>query len=301
MKILSLIWRKAAALILTAMLLSVIPVSGLTENDSFTEDPRYDVDFNRWGSAADRMDEYLDLAFELYLAGDTNAAFDCINNAYFSVYEATGFEQQTMTSISRSRKNDVEFALVACKRAVKNTEQDINTRRSVRTTLDQVKTLIREDANTLASLMEPAQPITSVTYWKNGVQVEKDPWAEMSGEKTKYSSWTEVAEAAAELIDTADAAFNDHDISDALTLIDCAYFEVYESSGFDREIYSVLGAEKRWEADSAFAALRTLALDAQENAKSRFVSRRSWKTACENLKTILREAAEETGHISQSK
>ena len=103
MKILSLIWRKAAALILTAMLLSVIPVSGLTENDSFTEDPRYDVDFNRWGSATDRMDEYLDLAFELYLAGDTHAAFDCINNAYFSVYEATGFEQQTAASIVSRR------------------------------------------------------------------------------------------------------------------------------------------------------------------------------------------------------
>ncbi len=42
---------------------------------------------NRWGSSADRIDRYLDTAFEQYLAGDNAAAFDSVNNAYFKVYE----------------------------------------------------------------------------------------------------------------------------------------------------------------------------------------------------------------------
>ena len=40
----------------------------------------------RWADAADGIDQYLDTAFELYLAGDTKAAYDSVNNAYFKVY-----------------------------------------------------------------------------------------------------------------------------------------------------------------------------------------------------------------------
>ena len=58
----------------------------------------------RWADAADGIDKYLDAAFEAYLAGDADAAYQNVSNAYFRVYETTGFERQTLSYISGNRK-----------------------------------------------------------------------------------------------------------------------------------------------------------------------------------------------------
>jgi guanylate kinase len=100
----------------------------------------------RWADASDEIDKFLDTAFEDYLAGNADAAYQNVSNAYFRVYETTGFERQTMSYISGNRKNAVEMQFSNCKAAVKkdNTEQD--TRVSVRTALVKLKDMIREDA-----------------------------------------------------------------------------------------------------------------------------------------------------------
>ena len=51
----------------------------------------------RWADASDAIDKYLDAAFESYLDGDPKTAYDNVSNAYFRVYETTGFERQTMS------------------------------------------------------------------------------------------------------------------------------------------------------------------------------------------------------------
>ena len=63
----------------------------------------------RWADAADGIDRYLDTAFEEYLAGNADAAYSNVNDAYFRVYETTGFERQTMSYISGNRKNAIEM------------------------------------------------------------------------------------------------------------------------------------------------------------------------------------------------
>ena len=80
----------------------------------------------RWADASDEIDKYLDTAFEDYLAGNTGTAYNNVNDAYFRVYETTGFERQTMSYISGVRKNAVEMQFSACKAAVKkeNTDQE---------------------------------------------------------------------------------------------------------------------------------------------------------------------------------
>ena len=75
----------------------------------------------RWADAADEIDKFLDAAFESYLDGDASAAYDNVSNAYFRVYETTGFERQTLSYISGNRKNAVEMQFSACKAAVKLT------------------------------------------------------------------------------------------------------------------------------------------------------------------------------------
>ena len=164
-------------------LMAVLPVNAMAASRyNFVDDERYDMANNRWGSAADRIDEFLDQAFALYLAGDTAGAYDCVNNAYFCVYETTGFERQTMTYVSGPRKNAVELEFTTCKRAVKNTDLSEDTQKAVRTELNKLKAMIREDANKLAAKTEPPQPQTAVSYWQNGVRAETDPWAALTGE-----------------------------------------------------------------------------------------------------------------------
>ena len=83
---------------LIAVLL-MVPLSGIAEEGKST----------RWADAADEIDRYLDAAFEAYLDGDPAAAYDNVSNAYFRVYETTGFERQTMSYVSGNRKNAVEM------------------------------------------------------------------------------------------------------------------------------------------------------------------------------------------------
>jgi high-affinity iron transporter len=39
----------------------------------------------RWADAADEIDKFLDAAFESYLDGDPDAAYNNVSNAYFRV------------------------------------------------------------------------------------------------------------------------------------------------------------------------------------------------------------------------
>ena len=274
-----------------AALMAVLPAGALGAGRyNFVDDGRYDIVNNRWGSAADRIDEFLDQAFEFYLAGDTDSAYECVNNAYFCVYETTGFERQTMTYVSGPRKNAVELEFTTCKRAVKNTGLDEDTQKAVRTELNRLKAMIREDANKLAARMEPPQPQTATTYWQSGSQVRADPWAALAGEDagSRYQSWTEASETIFSLIDTAEEAYNGRDYGAAIDNINTAYFAVYEDSGFSRRIYATLGAEDRLAVDAAFAALRKVPEDAQATGK--FMSS-PWKTARNTLKKVTRSAA----------
>ena len=272
-------------------LMAVLPVNAMAASRyNFVDDERYDMANNRWGSAADRIDEFLDQAFALYLAGDTAGAYDCVNNAYFCVYETTGFERQTMTYVSGPRKNAVELEFTTCKRAVKNTDLSEDTQKAVRTELNKLKAMIREDANKLAVKMDPPQQQTTTTYWQNGVRVETDPWAALAGEDggSRYKSWTEASETIISLIDTAEEAYNGRDYGAAIDNIDTAYFSVYEDSGFSRKIYTALGTEDRLAVDAAFTALRDVPEDALSTGK--FKSN-PWKTARNTLKKVTKNAA----------
>ena len=277
-----------AALLL--LLMAAFPAAGFADRYNFVDDPRYDRASNRWGSAADRIDEYLDQAFGYYLAGNTGDAYDCVNNAYFCVYETTGFERQTMSYISGPRKNAVELEFTTCKKAVKNTALDEETQKSVRTELNTLKAMIREDANKLAALMDPPQQQTVTTYWQDGVQVEFDPWAELAGEagRMKYRSWTEAADAITDMLETAETAYNSRDYEAALDNVNTAYFSIYEETGFDRKIYTTLSAEERLAVDDAFTAMRAVPAEAIQTGKYKS---NPWKTARNALRNAVRGAA----------
>ena len=149
--------RLAARLICSLMiLLLAMPWSVFAE----------EVPSTRWADAADEIDKYLDAAFESYLDGDAKTAYDNVSNAYFRVYETTGFERQTMSYVSGNRKNAVEMQFSACKAAVKKENTDHETIVSVRTALQKLKTMIRDDGNKLAAIQGGVQSETK--YYKLG-------------------------------------------------------------------------------------------------------------------------------------
>ena len=243
----------AAALFLAAVL-ALLPVQAVAEEVS-----------TRWADASDAIDKYLDAAFESYLEGDTKAAYNNVNDAYFRVYETTGFERQTMSYISGNRKNAVEMQFSTCKAAVKREETDLETKIKVRSALTKLKSMIREDGNKLAAMQGGA--LSEMKYYLHGELVTTDPYADFSADPNaavKYENWYEAATLVKELLDTAYMGYLDKDFEAATDNVNTAFYTVYEESGLSHKIYTDLSLKDRQKMDAHFTALRSLISSAAE-------------------------------------
>ena len=269
----SIAWLGIASML--AMLLMNLCAPALAEADT------------RWADAADEIDKYLDAAFESYLDGDASAAYDNVSNAYFRVYETTGFERQTMSYISGNRKNAVEMQFSACKSEVRkeNTEQDVVVR--VRSALVKLKTMIREDGNKLAAQQGGAQ--SESKWYKRGEPVSADPYPEYSADPNaaqKYESWYEAATLVKELLDTAYMGYLDKDFEAASDNLNTAYYSVYEESGLSHRIYTDLSQGDRQNMEAQFANLRSLVATAAEKYQ-----KNKYRTSTDKAKnTVLKLA-----------
>ena len=247
--------RKMLVLLALVLLFSV-----LAETAAFAEEPS-----TRWADAADEIDKYLDAAFEYYLEGDAKAAYDSVSNAYFRVYETTGFERQTMSYVSGNRKNAVEMQFSTCKAAVKKDNTDLETKIKVHSALTKLKSMIREDGNKLAT--QQGGLLSEMKYYLHGELVDTDPYADFSEDPNaaaKYESWYEAATLVKELLDTAYMAYLDKDFEAATDNLNTAYYTVYEESGLSHAIYSDLSLKDREKMDAHFTALHSLISSASE-------------------------------------
>ena len=243
--------RKSMIRILFGLVVALLmlPLSGIAEEGISS----------RWADAADEIDKYLDAAFESYLDGDPDAAYSNVSDAYFRVYETTGFERQTMSYISGNRKNAVEMQFSACKAAVKKENESTETRVAVRSALTKLKAMIREDGNKLAAMQGGMQ--SENKYYLRGKPVDTDPYAEYSADPNaaaKYSSWYEAATLVKELLDTSYMAYLDKDFDAAADNLNTAYYSVYEESGLDHAIYTDLSLKERQSMEKSFSDLRGL-------------------------------------------
>ena len=218
----------------------------------------------RWADAADKIDQFLDAAFEAYLDGDAATAYDNVSNAYFRVYETTGFERQTMSYISGNRKNAVEMQFSACKAAVKKENETLDTKISVRSALSKLKAMIREDGNKLAAMQGGVQSETK--YYLRGELVSSDPYADFSADPNaaaKYADWYEAATLVKELLDTAYMGYLDKDFEAAQDNLNTAYYSVYEESGLSHKIYTDLSLKDRQTMEKHFSNLNSLVSTAE--------------------------------------
>ncbi|MBQ1491982.1 MAG: FTR1 family protein, partial [Blautia sp.] len=225
----------------------------------------YAQENGRWGAAADEIDQYLDTGFEYYLEGNTKEAYNSVNNAYFRVYEVTGFERQTMSYISGNRKNAIEMQFSTCKANVKREELDLDTKVRVRSSLMKLKTMIREDANKLAQMQGEAS--SEMKFYLHGEMVKEDPYADLAADPDaapKYENWYEAATLVKETLDTAYMAYLDKDFEAALDNLNTAFYSIYEESGLSHKIYTDLSLSDRQMMDGHFSKLRSLVSTGEE-------------------------------------
>ena len=251
---------------------------------------------NRWGTAADEIDRYLDTGFEYYLDGDTQNAYRSVSDAYFRVYEVTGFERQTMSYISGNRKNAVEMQFSTCKANVKKEELDLDTKTKVRSSLIKLKSMIREDANKLAALA--GEPETQMKYYLRGEMVTEDPYADLAADPNaavKYENWYEPATLVKESLDTAYMGYLDKDFEAALDNLNTAFYSIYEESGLSHKIFTDLSLEDRQKMDSQFSALRSLVATAEEKYQ-----KNKYRTTTDKAKNDILKLARRLDEIAEA-
>ncbi len=282
--------RKNVLRLLCALVIVIltVPLAGAAAEEAST----------RWADAADEIDKLLDAAFEAYLEGDSAAAYSNVSNAYFRVYETTGFERQTMSYISGNRKNAVEMQFSACKAAVKKENETPETKISVRSALAKLKTMIREDGNKLAAMQGGVQSKTR--YYLKGEPAAGDPYPEYSADPNaaaKYDSWYEAATLVKELLDTAYMAYLDKDFDAAMDNLNTAYYTVYEESGLDHALYTELGIQERQAVEKCFTDLKKLVSSGTEKYQ-----KNKYRTTTDSAKnTILKYAKATDGKKAEAR
>ena len=228
----------------------------------------------RWEAASDQIDQYLDAAFEAYLEGDSSKAYSNVNDAYFKIYEVTGFERQTLSYVSGPRKNAVELQFSTCKAAVKKTNEDEATKIEVRTALNKLKSMIREDGNKLS--IKDGEVPHEVTHYLKGELVDYDPYADLAGDPNApvhYDNAVAMAAAINELLDTAYHGYRGMDFQTAIDNARNAYYNVYAESGYALRVYNDLSLEDRQELDTRFQELFTLINNGSEKFQRNAVQR----------------------------
>lgn len=102
-----------------------------------------------WNDVADAMTEVFRAAKDKYAEGDTESAYNYVNDGYYGYYETTGFERNAMGYISGARKSEVELQFSACKAEAKE-----GTYEEFEKQVDILRTMIRTDANKLDGVDE---------------------------------------------------------------------------------------------------------------------------------------------------
>ena len=105
-----------------------------------------------WNDVVDEMEAVLNKSYDIYVAGDANAAKAQVDVAYFSYYEKLGFERTVMSHISGDRTAKVEYQFSFTKKAISAGDP----KNEVRASLDTLISLLREDANKLDGKKESA-------------------------------------------------------------------------------------------------------------------------------------------------
>lgn len=102
--------------------------------------------FENWRQITDEMTVILDSSYDVYFnTKNAEAAKELVNKAYFEYYEKLGVERAVMAYVSGKRASVVEYQFAEVKRLMTNGAPN----KEVRTSLDELNKMLREDGNSL--------------------------------------------------------------------------------------------------------------------------------------------------------
>lgn len=102
------------------------------------------------------IDMVLEACVQNYEDGNNDAAYECAQDAYYGYYEVCGFERQTMSRISGSRKNAVEFQYKAIRQVIR----DGGTLEDLQAACDALTDMLYEDALLLSPVTDAFSRLT---------------------------------------------------------------------------------------------------------------------------------------------
>ena len=213
-----------------------------------------------WNHVVDAMELVLDTAVDNYEAQDADAAYDCVNDAYYGYYETTGFERVAMGYISGARKSQMELQFSACKSVAKKGGSKEDFKAEVET----LKSMLREDANILDGTTGNGSG-TDTSY--EGDTFATDifakqycaTWAEYkeaSGLET--ITWNDVVDAMAEVLKVAKSSYAEGDAEGAYDCINNAYYGYYETTGFERVAMGYISGARKSQMELQFSACKSV-------------------------------------------
>ena len=103
-------------------------------------------EYANWREVTNKMTEIIDESYEVYFnTKDAEAAKELVNKAYFEFYEKLGVERAVMAYVSGKRAAVVEYQFAEVKRLMTTLAPN----KDVRTSLDTLNKMLREDGNAL--------------------------------------------------------------------------------------------------------------------------------------------------------
>ncbi|MDR3331774.1 MAG: FTR1 family iron permease [Synergistaceae bacterium] len=113
-----------------------------------------------WNEIIDQMHKSLDGAYEAYLKQDADGGKTLVNDAYYGYYEKEGVERMVMSFISGKRATTVEYQFSVIKQQM----TDGASSEAVRASIDELKKMLREDANQLDGTEDGGEPEAESQY-----------------------------------------------------------------------------------------------------------------------------------------
>ena len=262
--------NKKALRVLAPLLVVLYIVSHLTTFSAnadvqyYEKWPEYEAAHNvetpTWNIVAEAMDEVLDAALEAFENGDTKAAYDRINNAYYGYYEITGFERVAMGYIPGGRKSQMELQFSSCKSVAKKNGSFEDFQKEV----EQLRSMLHEDANILDGVdgdsgsSDGTNGETLATKLFADKYYAKWPeYQEASG--LDSATWNDVTDAMVEVLKKGKEAFESGDLSAAYDYINDAYYGYYEITGFERVAMGYIPGGRKSQMELQFSNCKSVA------------------------------------------
>ena len=186
-----------------------------------------------WNDVAIAIEKIALHAGDLYEAGDTKNAYEFAKATYWGYYETTGFERNTMTSISGARVSACELQFTTFRKAVK---KDLGVE-TVRAEGQKLIDMLKEDA----LILSPEGPAAKVGGSGEEFYLTWKEYKEANA--IENWNWNDAAIAIEKIAIHAGDLYEAGDAKNAYEFAKATYWGYYETTGFERNtMTSISGA-----------------------------------------------------------